>query len=58
MDGEGVIVGGYKDYDGEDGEIVDQIKELFDICVCFVVVQDGGDIMFYGFECGVVYLYM
>ena len=44
--------------DGEDGEIVAQIKELLDTRVRPVVAQDGGDIVFQGFERGVVYLHM
>ena len=44
--------------DGEDGEIVAQIKELLDTRVRPVVAQDGGDIVFQGFDRGVVYLHM
>jgi Fe-S cluster biogenesis protein NfuA len=44
--------------DGEDGEIVAQIKELLDTRVRPVVAQDGGDIVFHGFDGGVVYLHM
>lgn len=44
--------------DGEDDEIVLQIKELLDQRVRPVVAQDGGDITFHGFEKGVVYLHM
>ena len=43
---------------GEDSEIVVQIKELLDTRVRPAVAQDGGDIMFRGFERGVVYLHM
>ena len=43
---------------GEDSEIVGQIKELLDTRVRPAVAQDGGDIMFKGFERGVVYLHM
>jgi Fe-S cluster biogenesis protein NfuA len=42
----------------EDSEIVSQIKELLDTRVRPAVAQDGGDILFQGFEDGVVYLYM
>jgi Fe-S cluster biogenesis protein NfuA len=42
----------------EDGEIVAQIKELLDTRVRPAVAQDGGDIVFHGFENGVVYLHM
>jgi len=45
-------------HDGEDGEIVDQIKELLDTRVRPAVAQDGGDITFHGFERGVVFLQM
>lgn len=43
---------------GEESEIVVQIKELLDTRVRPAVAQDGGDIMFRGFERGVVYLHM
>jgi Fe-S cluster biogenesis protein NfuA len=43
---------------GEDGAIVEQIKELLDTRVRPAVAQDGGDITFHGFERGVVYLHM
>lgn len=42
----------------EDGEIVQQIKELLDTRVRPAVAQDGGDITFHGFDRGVVYLHM
>ncbi len=42
----------------EDDEIVTQIKELLDTRVRPAVAQDGGDIIFHGFEDGVVYLHM
>jgi Fe-S cluster biogenesis protein NfuA len=44
--------------DGEDSEIVNQIKELLDTRVRPAVAQDGGDITFHGFDRGVVYLHM
>jgi Fe-S cluster biogenesis protein NfuA len=44
--------------DGEDSEIVSTIKELLDTRVRPAVAQDGGDIIFQGFEEGVVYLHM
>jgi Fe-S cluster biogenesis protein NfuA len=44
--------------DGEDDEIVTQIKELLDQRVRPVVARDGGDITFHGFSKGVVYLHM
>ena len=43
---------------GEDSEIVTQIKELLDTRVRPAVAQDGGDIIFQGFEDGVVYLHL
>lgn len=43
---------------GEDSEIVVQIKELIETRVRPAVAQDGGDIVFQGFEEGVVYLHM
>jgi Fe-S cluster biogenesis protein NfuA len=51
-------VSGHADHDGEDGEIVLQIKELLDSRVRPAVAQDGGDITFHGFDRGVVYLHM
>ncbi|HWA43455.1 MAG TPA: NifU family protein [Hypericibacter adhaerens] len=42
----------------EDEEIVSQIKDLLDTRVRPAVAQDGGDIIFRGFEEGVVYLHM
>ncbi|MBL8698626.1 MAG: NifU family protein [Alphaproteobacteria bacterium] len=44
--------------DGEDDEIVAQIKELLDTRVRPAVAQDGGDIVFHSFQEGVVYLHM
>jgi len=45
-------------YDAADEEIVSQIKELLDTRVRPAVAQDGGDIVFHGFDAGVVYLAM
>ena len=42
----------------EDDELVAQIKELLDTRIRPAVAQDGGDILFHGFEGGVVYLQM
>lgn len=50
--------GGHADHDGEDAEIVSQIKELLDTRVRPAVAQDGGDITFHGFDRGIVYLHM
>ncbi|MCW8835303.1 MAG: NifU family protein [Rhodospirillales bacterium] len=50
--------------DGQEGEqadedgVVMQIKELLDTRVRPAVAQDGGDIVFHGFEDGIVYLRM
>jgi Fe-S cluster biogenesis protein NfuA len=49
---------GHAEHEGEDGEIVGQIKELLDSRVRPAVAQDGGDITFHGFDRGVVYLHM
>jgi Fe-S cluster biogenesis protein NfuA len=46
------------DVDGEDDEITAQIKELIETRVRPAVAQDGGDIVFRGFEDGIVYLHM
>ena len=43
---------------GEGDEVASQIKELLDTRVRPAVAQDGGDIVFHGFERGVVYLRM
>ena len=42
----------------EDANIVHQIKELLDARVRPAVAQDGGDIVFRGFDKGIVYLKM
>ena len=49
---------GHAEHEGEDSLIVGQIKELLDSRVRPAVAQDGGDITFFGFEQGVVYLQM
>ena len=56
--GEGPAASGHAEHDGEDAEVVGQIKELLDSRVRPAVAQDGGDITFHGFERGVVYLHM
>jgi Fe-S cluster biogenesis protein NfuA len=51
IDGEAAAGGAVKeDYDPADEEIVVQIKELLDTRVRPAVAQDGGDIIFRGFE--------
>ena len=42
----------------EDSDTVRQIKELIETRVRPAVAQDGGDIVFHGFERGVVYLHL
>ena len=42
----------------EDDELVVQIRELIDTRVRPAVAQDGGDIVYKGFEDGIVYLHM
>ena len=44
--------------DGENDEVVSQIVELLDTRVRPAVAMDGGDIVFHGFEDGVVFLTM
>tara|TARA_Y100000813_G_C24019658_1_gene284522 strand:- start:56 stop:607 length:552 start_codon:yes stop_codon:yes gene_type:complete len=46
------------DSDADDSEIVTQIKELLETRVRPAVAQDGGDIIYHGFEDGIVYLQM
>ena len=46
------------EYAGEDGEIVETIKELLETRVRPAVAQDGGDITFHDYKEGVVYLHM
>ncbi len=55
---EGDVSSGHADHDGEDEEVVGQIKELLDTRVRPAVAQDGGDITFHGFDRGIVYLHM
>ena len=49
---------GHASHSGENSEIVSQITELLDTRVRPAVAQDGGDIVFHGFDSGVVYLHM
>ena len=44
--------------DQEEDETIRQIKELLDSRVRPAVAQDGGDIVFHGFDRGIVYLHM
>lgn len=52
------MTSGHAEGSGADSEIVKQIVELLDTRVRPAVAQDGGDIVFHGFEDGVVYLGM
>ncbi|MDP4033664.1 MAG: NifU family protein [Pseudorhodobacter sp.] len=58
MDSATEAAGGHAAHDGPDSDIVRQIKELLDTRVRPAVAQDGGDITFYGFDRGIVYLHM
>lgn len=58
MEGDGPAASGHAEHDGEDAEVVGQIKELLDTRVRPAVAQDGGDITFHGFDRGIVYLHM
>lgn len=55
---DGVEQSSHAAHDGPDSEIVEQIKSLLDTRVRPAVAQDGGDIVFHGFENGVVFLHM
>ena len=46
------------EFNEEDRDIVKQIKELLDTRVRPAVAMDGGDIVYQGFEKGIVYLHM
>lgn len=57
--GKPVIIESEKtDSDEDEDGIVMQIKELLETRVRPAVAQDGGDIIFHGFEDGIVYLHM
>ena len=49
---------GAEEYAEADAEIVSQIKELLETRVRPAVAQDGGDIVFRGYDEGIVYLHM
>ena len=57
-DAAGAEAGADEQYDPADREVVLQIKELIDTRVRPAVAQDGGDIVFRGFDRGVVLLHM
>jgi Fe-S cluster biogenesis protein NfuA len=50
IEGESQAAGPREEYDAADEEIVVQIKELLDTRIRPAVAQDGGDIVFRGFE--------
>lgn len=59
--GQPAVIAGAQEATGngeEDSEVVSQIKELIDTRVRPAVAQDGGDIVFQGFDEGIVYLTM
>lgn len=64
MSGDAVMVDGSEngmlteEYDTDDTQIVDTIKELLDTRVRPAVAHDGGDIRFQSFKQGIVYLHM
>lgn len=60
IEGEAVPAAAREEYDPADEEIVEQIKELLETRVRPAVAQDGGDIVFRGFEgkSGTVFLNM
>jgi NFU1 iron-sulfur cluster scaffold homolog, mitochondrial len=49
---------GADDYDPDDAEVVEQIKELLDTRVRPAVAGDGGDIVFRGYRDGIVRLHL
>ena len=44
--------------EGEDAEVIGQIRELIDTRVRPAVAMDGGDIVFHHYDDGIVYLHM
>ena len=60
VDGEAAAGGDLPEgsYDPKDEETVSTIKELLETRVRPAVAQDGGDIVFHGFQQGVVFLHM
>src|SRR5262245_26940116 len=56
--GETTNAGLEEQYDPRDEDTVRTIKELLDTRVRPAVANDGGDITFYGFRDGIVYLHM
>lgn len=58
IEGDTESAAGGEDFDDVDAEIVSTIKELLDTRVRPAVAQDGGDITFFGYRNGVVFLQM
>ncbi len=58
LDGASEPEGVKEDYDEKDAGTVAAIKDLLETRVRPAVASDGGDVIFYGFRDGVVYLYM
>lgn len=58
MNANAAATGAEEVFDPADGQIVSQIKELIETRVRPAVAQDGGDIIFRGFDRGVVLLQM
>ncbi len=57
-DGAATAFDAAEDFDENDVEIVDTIKDLLDTRVRPAVAQDGGDITFHGYRDGIVHLRM
>ncbi len=55
---EAADVASHAAHDEADDEVVSQIKSLLDTRIRPAVAQDGGDIVFHGFNKGIVYLHM
>ncbi len=55
---DGETMATHASHDEADDEVVTQIKSLLDTRVRPAVAQDGGDIVFHGFDHGIVYLHM
>ncbi|MDB2668305.1 NifU family protein [Alphaproteobacteria bacterium] len=55
---EGVVAQSAEEETGENAEVIAAIKQILDTRVRPAVAQDGGDIVFHGFQDGVVSLHM
>ena len=58
MADEPILTGEVDDHGGEQGEVETKVKEILDKQIRPAVAMDGGDIMFVGFQNGVVQLKM